>query len=376
MQPIRLAEINDRKEILAFIDTHWQKNHAYVKNESLFDWTFLHNPNWQSDNYSISIFQNNGAIEGMLGTIPFEFNYYGKSQQACWLVNWLLLPHARKGGTGLKLLKIFSDDYGYDTVSFGINDTIARLYSALKWQETPAMPRCVWINPNLSPLVLRILEHLYPNFTRAEMLDFINERSNSPALSINHNNSLFSNVDPEDWDNRGWGKFKNKAVGCTRDFKYLSWRYDSHPLFEYESRVVDDGSNLGLLIWRIDNADDKRLDQKISTKFKFARVVEFIPNSKSNAEELISSFLATLVSENVAAFDFYCYHLELCSWMRELGFNITSEQTGIQFPNYTQPLATGGFLRSAFKVQSSENAPLQMQDWYWTKSDSDQDRPK
>lgn len=376
MPPIRLAEVNDRAEILSFIDTHWQKNHAYVLNPALFDWTFLQNPNWQSDHYSISLAQNDGTIEGMLGTIPFEFNYYGKPQQACWLVNWLLLPHARKGGAGLKLLKMFSNEYGYDTVSFGINDTISKLYLALKWQEAPNMPRLVWTNPNCTNTVEGILKNLYPDFTNAEILSYIFECSNSLTHTHNINNSLFSNVSPEDWDDRGWGNFKKNSVGCNRDFKYLFWRYKCHPMFDYQSRVVDDGSNLGILIWRIDNGGDEHFNEKSSTNFKIARVVEFIPNSKSNARELMSSFLTTLIEEKVSAFDFYCYNSDLCSWISELGFHITSEQSGIQLPNYTQPLAIGGFLRSAFKVKTCNSSPLRVDDWYWTKSDSDQDRPK
>lgn len=48
---------------------------------------FLNNPNWDSDHYSISLALNNGAIDGMLGTIPFDLNIYGDSFKACWLVN-------------------------------------------------------------------------------------------------------------------------------------------------------------------------------------------------------------------------------------------------------------------------------------------------
>jgi hypothetical protein len=118
MSEIRLAKLDEFSDISKFINQYWKNNHAYTRNKDLFDWTFLNNPAWNEPSYSISIATESNSIVGMLGTIPFELNIYGQPYKACWLVNWLLIPEARKGRVGLNLLNLFSKNYIFKTISF------------------------------------------------------------------------------------------------------------------------------------------------------------------------------------------------------------------------------------------------------------------
>jgi hypothetical protein len=375
MTIIKLASNEEYASVSSFINEYWKKNHAYVESKSLFDWTFLNNPNWLSSNYSISIALNNGAIDGMLGTIPFELNIYGKSFKACWLVNWLLLPHARKGRTGLKLLNIFSKNLKYDTISFGINDTVARLYSSLKWQEMPTMPRMVWINPDFSSDAEILLAKLYPNAGNDLIVRFVQSHSTEFKTINNPAFDSFESINEKTWNKRGWDNLKVKTIGCSRDSKYLIWRYLEHPIYKYNSIVVDDGINVGLLIWRLDKASNFAHANLSSDSYQFARIVEFLPNSEFNALKLLSIFIQCMKESGIQAADFYCYNKEICNLISKMGFMVMRETTGIQFPNYTQPLSVGSPIRSATKLNDSYASVGSSGDWYWTKSDSDQDRP-
>ncbi len=375
MTIIKLASTQEQVSLSSFIDEHWKRNHAYVKSKPLFDWTFLKNPNWDSDNYSISIALNNGTIDGMLGTIPFDMNIYGDSFKACWLVNWLVVPQARKGRTGLKLLDVFKKDLGYQTISFGLNDTIARLYAALKWQEMPAMPRMVWINPDFSRESEILLGELYPDTDKNLISKFVQDHASSVKSIPRSTHDDFDGLDKETWESSGWGYLKGKIIGCSRDWKYLNWRYFEHPIYKYNSIVVDDGINVGLLIWRLDSVSNISKKYIFGESYKFARIVEFLPNSEQNAAKLLSSFIGIIKDSGVQAIDFYCYNNEIINMISKIGFTVSREAKGLQFPNYTQPISVGSPIRSAIKLNDSHDMIFASKDWYWTKSDSDQDRP-
>lgn len=373
MNEIRLATAQEYDPVSAFIDEHWKKNHAYVRSKSLFDWTFLNNPNWDGNSYSISLALNNGEIEGMLGTIPFDLNVYGESSKGCWLVNWLVLQQARKGRTGLKLLDVFQKDLGYQTISFGINDTIARLYSALQWQEMPPMPRVVWINPEFVRGAEVLLREVYPDVDDSDIVKFVRDHASKLSLVHESGRDSFDSVWGKEWDDIGWGKLKERTIGCSRDTKYLTWRYLEHPIYRYDSIVVSDGINLGLLIWRVDSVADRTSPAHES--FRFARIVEFLPNSEVNAFRLVSSLINHMKDSGIQVVDFYCYNNKIMKLISKMGFVVSRELAGIQFPNHTQPIVEGSSIRSAIKLHDSLGLVSTLQDWYWTKSDSDQDRP-
>ena len=375
MPEIRLANLNDYKTITSFIDQYWKKNHSYTQNKELFDWTFFKNPSWEESGYSISLAIEDDSVLGMLGIIPFNLNIYGKSHKACWLVNWLLIPNARKGRTGLNLLYLFTRKYGYDTISFGINDTIARLYSALKWQEMPVLPRMVWINPNYTHKIIPLLSDLNINEDTSAIKKYVQDRATDISETTAETLDLLELIQSGKWDINGWGRWKLKTIGCSRDLKYLNWRYAQHPVYHYETRAIMDGIKIGLIIWRIENVKGLVVGNKLTDNFTMARIVEFIPTSKDNGRALLSEFIRHSNQHNVKAADFYCYNKQICQLLSELGFFVSKNYSGVQLPNYTQPLDLGTAIRSSIKIADAHKVDANSNDWYWTRSDSDQDRP-
>ena len=375
MSEIRLAGLSDHSAISSFINQHWKKDHAYVKSKKLFDWTFQANPNWNEVGYSISVAIEGNSIQGMLGTIPFDLNVYGKSFKACWLVNWLLLPEARKGRLGINLLNLFSKDYGYDTISFGINDTVARLYTALKWQDMPIMPRMVWINPNDTLSAKALLMEANPNKNVLEIIRYINTHTKYLDQTTHSLLNPREIIKTDSWNINGWENWKFKTVGCSRDSKYLLWRYFENPIYKYESRMIADGKNIGLIIWRVENTKRRNSNGQIEDLLPIARIVEFLPASKANAVDLLSEFSRHANEVGIKAADFYCYNEEICEILVEIGLVVSRNHVGVNLPNHTQPIATGGAIRSAIKIADDHRVNASARHWYWTKSDSDQDRP-
>ena len=79
------------------------------------------------------------------------------------------------------------------------------------------------------------------------------------------------------------------------------------------------------------------------------------------------------------AADFYGYHGKTREWLQEMGFCTSdSHADGSSFPSRFQPLdgKGGGILSAIFLQDSAFPCSTDSQcPWYWTKSDSDQDRP-
>jgi hypothetical protein len=167
-------------------------------------------------------------------------------------------------------------------------------------------------------------------------------------------------------------------IGAARNYQYLSWRYSQHPCFRYRFITVAEGNRTGLLIWRLETI--RRLTSVgLEEVDRIARVLEFLPVSSNNAKQLLSSFVSALSEAKALGADYYGYYGESREWLQEFGFlEVSSHPDGGAIPSRFQPLeGNGGQILSSVFIQ--DNVPTCSTDlgcgWYWTKSDSDQDRP-
>ncbi|MBT6228485.1 MAG: GNAT family N-acetyltransferase [Candidatus Scalindua sp.] len=372
---VRLLELNEYPAIASFIDRNWKKDHAYVRSKDLFNWTFRDNPAWnKEDGYSFSVAVDDGSIIGMLGAIPFKLNVLGKNVKACWLVNWIVMPEV-KGGKGLALLNFFSKEQGFNTISFGINDKVAGLYKALEWQEMPPIPRMEWVNPDKIKDTEDLLGMTNPEATAEQILKYISKVSGVTFANDIPEAYTLNSIDADVWDRTGWSVWNNKSIGCAREYSYLNWRYLQHPIYKYETRVIAEGGKLGLIIWRIEITRKMNSNGTLENYLPFVRIAEFLPVSETNARELISCCLVEASVQGVVAADFYCYNLELIEILQRIGFSISGDTSCICLPNHTQPIGRGSNIRSTIKTFSCDEISAQDSKWYWTRSDSDQDRP-
>ena len=96
-------------------------------------------------------------------------------------------------------------------------------------------------------------------------------------------------------------------------------------------------------------------------------------------EALFGAFVRALRDGGALGADFYGYHGQTRCWLQQLGFRESAHHPdGRSIPSRFQPLdGKGGGILSAMFLQSELPACADAADcpWYWTKSDSDQDRP-
>jgi hypothetical protein len=104
-----------------------------------------------------------------------------------------------------------------------------------------------------------------------------------------------------------------------------------------------------------------------------------MPVSPRNARDLIGRFLHELDSSGALGADYYGYHGEIGAWLEDTGFlPVQASADGKAIPSRFQPLDDkGGGIMSAMFLHDPIPSCSTRPDcaWYWTKSDSDQDRP-
>lgn len=370
----RYAGLDEYERISRFLDLYWAKDHVYVRMPQLFQWTFQGNGLWEKDQYCFAIAEDKGEIIGILGGIPFVFNCLGNTSPAVWIVNYMLRPDYRRGATALRLLDMFRRPFG-TVIAFGNNSTVVLLYRALRARILMETPRHFMVLPNAMGRLANLLRMTYPDWPsdRAEKLAGAFPLADIPSVSVRYISSLSGN-----WDKDGWPQFAPKLIGAARDSSYLTWRYRMHPCFRYRFITVEDENRTGLLIWRLETI--RRVTPLgIEDVDRIGRLVEFLPSSRDNAKDLLALFRQKLAEADAFAADYYGYHGETRMWLQESGFReVTGDPDGPAIPSRFQPLdPRGGHISSAVFV--ADRVPACSIDyssnWYWTKSDSDQDRP-
>jgi hypothetical protein len=342
---------------------------------SLFDWTFHRGSHWDEHSYSFSLAEDGAELVGILGGIPFTLNRFGRSSKAIWIVNYVVRADYRRGVTALKLLSSFRRPEFSAVVAFGINPATASIYQVLRGQVLPEIPRHFMVFPAKRERMKRLLHITYPDWPeeRTVGLAAAFEISKIPATHGTLDHSI-----PPHWDERDWPEFASRTIGAVRDTDYLIWRYREHPVFEYRFITVPDGSRAGLAVWRLETIH-RQTAEGLAEVDRIGRLVEFLPASPANAEDLHAAFLGEAEAAGAMCADYYGYHGEFRRWLHELGFRGAEfHPDGPALPSRFQPLdPKGGSIASAMFLENG--VPPAATDleccWYWTKSDSDQDRP-
>jgi hypothetical protein len=371
----RFARLDEYPRISLFLHQHWAQNHVYCRMSDLFDWTFHRADRWDPQGYSFAIAEDDGELAGILGGIPFRFNQLGRSTDGMWIVNYVIRPDHRKGTAALQLLSQFRRPEYDPVIAFGINPATSAIYRVLRGQVLDEIPRHFLVLPEGCGRMADLMRNAWSDWT--------GERAREMADAFALRRPLPENVEagdliPRTWDECEWPAIAQRTIGAARDAAYLTWRYRRHPVFEYRFLTVRDGSMTGLAVWRIETIRKQTPAGRVDLD-RIGRLVEFLPASAANAEALFSAFVHALRQENAFGADFYGYHGQTRCWLKQLGFRDTLQHPdGRAIPSRFQPLdGKGGGILSAMFLRSDLPACGDAGDcpWYWTKSDSDQDRP-
>jgi hypothetical protein len=371
----RYAGEDEYPRISKFIDEHWAKNHIYVRDRCLFDWTFGRRNLWAENGHSVAIAEDGGELAGVLGGIPFAFNRFGKTSNGVWIVNYVIRPEYRRGATALKLLSMFRRPEYEAVVAFGINPATATIYKVLRGEVLPLIPRHFGILPEAAQRLASLLRLVYEDWGQ-ERAQSVADQFRLPAsgpVPADYQETI-----PPDWDEPDWNEIARTTVGAARDYDYLSWRYLQHPRFQYRVLAVPEGMRRGLLIWRLETIQ-RRTENGREDVERIGRIVEFMPSSAKNARELLALLVEKLREAGAFGADYYDYNSDRRRYMEEAGFQETGlHADGSLIPSRFQPLdgKDGSIMSASFLPKDAPTCdPAGACPWYWTKSDSDQDRP-
>jgi hypothetical protein len=249
------------------------------------------------------------------------------------------------------------------------------MYRFLKADVLMSIPRHVLLFPDAAHRAQRLFQVAHPEWPQEKTDSLIKAvtQSRLPSKPVEFSHGL-----PEEWDRQGWSVLAPRTIGCARNGAYLRWRFVNHPCFDYRTIAVSLGGQMGLAIWRLETI--RFISQQGLEDFdKIGRLVEFLAPSKDVASRLWDAYVSELLAADVLGTDYYGFHGETGRWLRELGFGCVDDHPdGPAFPSRFQPLdGKGGPLVSAVfldaDIPKCQSGPDCM--WYWTKSDSDQDRP-
>lgn len=369
----RFALRDEYPRIAAFLNSHWAADHVYCRDRALFEWTFHRPGHWPEEEYSFVLAEDAGDLVGILGGIPFAFNRFGERSTGIWMANYVIRPDHRRGPTALQLLGMFRQPRFNACLAFGINPATASIYRVLRGEVLPPIPRHLAVLPGCEERLRALLALAHPEWD-AERARALAAAFTLPRLP---ESAGFCAALPEAWDREDWPPIAAVTAGAARDRDYLEWRYRCHPRFDYRFIAVPEGPRTGLAVWRLETIRLETAEGRRDVD-AMGRIVEFLPASRANARALAAALLHELHGAGAFAADFYCYHGPARALLGELGFrHAGAHPDGAAIPSRFQPLdGKGGDIFSALFVPGpsgcSDGADCP---WYWTKSDSDQDRP-
>ena len=371
----RYAKPEDYPAISRFLHEHWAENHIYTRSRALFDWSFGRTDCWDGDTYSFAVAEEGGELVGILGGIPFVLNSFGKKSRGVWIVNYVIRPDHRKGSGAFKLLSMFRGTPFDATVAFGITQESTVIYRVLRGQVLDPIPRHFAVLPKAGDRMASLLSLTYSDWP-AERIQTLVSQLELPYVPTS--GATFRHALSAEWDEQHWPRFAEQSIGAERDSAYLRWRYQQHPCFGHQFITCSDKDRAGLAVWRLETIRRDTPDGRVDVD-RIGRLLEFLPVSEKNAADLFSEFIRQLHDADALGADFYGYHGQSRAWLKGLRFHCASDLTdGEAIPARFQPLdRKGGKVLSAMFVPSGFPPCTTKDDcpWYWTKSDSDQDRP-
>lgn len=291
---ITFAKYNNIAEIMSFIDKEWKEGHILAHDRDLFE--YMYAPNEKTVNFVIS--KNDGAVDGILGYIPFDKN----CSQVSFCV-WKALKSGN-GMIGMSMLEFIEKELGLKIIATpGINlATTAGIYRYFKY-KVGKMSHFYRLsgqgNYRIALIRQEIIKECLPSSVSVRRIESIEQyRAARIELAANA-------IQKDDW--------------------YIKWRYFDHPAFSYQLFLVEKEEIKPLVVVA---------REQIAQGSKCLRVVDLLGNY-----DLIKGFTSKvddILHENDCEYiDCYVTGIEK-SIFTDCGWSDTEETEDI-IPNYFAP---------------------------------------
>lgn len=231
MVEIAFAKKSDRKEILSFLNEHWQRGHIFTKDSALFDWQ--HGLLGSDDlSFVLGRREEDGEILGILGYVPTQQYDPQTSSGDFTLATWKVRGDCEVNGLGVFLFKALTKRMKPDFVGVvGLSDMVVPIYKALRFETG------------------KMFQHVF--FNRDGREGGLTEGVGPAAVP------LFSGPSEPFRTVRDLGKLPvdikrsvSDAMAATlplRGLDYLVGRYHQHPVYQYAISVAD---RRACFVWR------------------------------------------------------------------------------------------------------------------------------
>jgi hypothetical protein len=376
---IELCRDADVPALMRFIGSQWHPDHVLSRDEVLLRWQFAPERllGQRAPGPTVLLAWLEGEIIGMLGLTGFEFNALGERYPAMWLSQWFAAPAHRRHNVALRLMWAARGLRLDAVATLGAHPSSAQLLARLGLELIPSLPR--WVGVFDVAAAAELVCGANPTLGLPAAAALCRTHVVQPPMVAKPTGGLravdWSTATAAAWD-RYWNEvLARRVVGACRDAAYLTWRYVSHPRFEYQLRCAQrasDGAVEGIVVWRVERVRDRAT--------WVLRIVEFL-GSPAAEVVLARSMLEAARDSGAAMGDFYCGSARSAEVLVRAGFQrAPAPPAGVVFPSRFQPLESQHFpmttlirLPGAWRGRMREL--LDDGRLYITKSDGDQDRP-
>ncbi len=243
---ISQAKIEDRENIMQFIDKFWRPNHILAKDKDFFNYEHL---NGDNINFFLAKDIKSSEILAIQGFIPYGSD---PNSHICGVIS-RVHPNSKIPLLGVELMKKMLEHTSPKTYcGIGTNPkTMLPLVKRFFKRSTGVMDQFFILNPEISEFKIAYIPDNYKKIIQnqkkaTEIIEhkLINERQ------LNKNFSLI--------------KVSNKLP--VKNLNYIIKRYFNHPRYKYNCYLLKKNKNFSLLITR----------QIICNGRKIIRIIDFI----------------------------------------------------------------------------------------------------
>ena len=223
---LRLANVEDRKEIMSFIQAHWMDTHILAHDTEFFNYQYMFGEELQF----ILALGSDAKIKGILGYIQ----YAPKSiEQDIFLALWKVIPNQSDHTLGIKLLQYLIENIKHRHIyCVGINKKSTGIYKFLGYQ-TGKLDHYVAFNPDCTKYLISNPPSLFKKIKLNCKYEFRRSKDVEELL-----------VKLKDTN------FYHKKVPF-KSLEFISHRYKDHPYYSYIFyEVVDKGLFIGIAVLR------------------------------------------------------------------------------------------------------------------------------
>lgn len=337
---IGLLQHSEIGKFQEFIREHWDKNHLFAKETSVFDWQHK-NPT----NYHYVTAKIEEDLVGVQGLIPLEHFDNNLPSSQIFLTIWSVLEN-RGLGLGLRVFKACEKEYSPEFIgTLGLIDKVIPFHERQGF-TTGLMDHHMMLSPYINEFKIAIVpEHIKAKQQEHESI--VSDNQEVKQLTISKLNALNT----------------EKLYRYQRPLKsdsYLGNRYLRHCMYDYEVyAIIEQSEPIALCVVRMISENGTNV----------LRLVDYIGANETFAK--LQFFSATLLRKYDAEYiDIYSHGIPL-EMFKEAGYIRRSDYDDLVVPNHFEP-----FHQKNIDLNFGYKCPQAGEPVRLFKGDCDQDQPR